>query len=176
LTAKTLELVPEISPAVKRVAVVANKTDPFTKSYLEHIERAGRSLGIKLQTILVRGEDEYEAAFAEMVKARADAVIVQGSLPRQRAIDLALKHRLPAVAAAPGFAEAGGLISYVSVFNDLYREAAIYVDKILKGAKPGDIPVEQPTRFELVINMKTAKALGLKIPNAVMLRATKLIE
>lgn len=106
----------------------------------------------------------------------AEAVIVQGSLPRKRAVDLALKHRLPAIAASPGFAEAGGLMSYVSVFADLYRDAATFVDKILKGAKPGDLPVQQPTRFDLVINMKTAKALGLKIPSSILVRATQVIE
>ena len=134
------------------------------------------ALGIKLQTILVRGEDEFDAAFMEMVRMRADAVIVQGSLPRKRAVDLALKHRLPAVAAAPGFAEAGGLMSYVSVFTDLYRDAATFVDKILKGAKPADLPLQQPTRFDLVINMKTARALGLKIPSSILVRATTVIE
>jgi putative ABC transport system substrate-binding protein len=166
----------EISPSVKRVAVLANKADPFTKPYLEHIEQTGRSLGIKLQTILVRGEDEFDAAFMEMVRSRVDAVIVQGSLPFKRAVDLALKHRLPAVAATPGFAAAGGLLSYVGVFTDLYREAAIYIDKILKGAKPGDLPVEQPTKFEMVVNMKTAKALGIKIPNSILVQATTVIE
>lgn len=176
LAAKNVELIREISPAVRRVAVLANKADPFTKPFLEHIERTGRSLGIELQTIAVRGEGEFDVAFTEMVKMQIDAVIVQGSLPRKRAVDLALRHRLPAVAAAPGFAEAGGLLSYVGVFTDLYRQAAVYVDKILKGAKPGDLPVEQPTKFEMVVNLKTAKALGIKIPNSILLRATKVID
>jgi putative ABC transport system substrate-binding protein len=176
LAAKNLEFIREISPSVRRVAVLANKADPFTKPFLEHIELAGRSLGIKLQTMMISGEEEFDAAFTEMVRMRVDAVIVQGSLPRKRAVDLALKHRLLAVAAAPGFAEAGGLMSYVGVFTDLYREAAVYVDKILKGAKPSDLPVQQPTRFELVINLKTAKQIGLKIPPNVLARADKVIE
>jgi putative ABC transport system substrate-binding protein len=176
LAAKNLELLREILPSVRRVAVLANRADPFTKPFLEHIERTGRSLGIELRTMMIRGQHEFDAAFMEMVRMQVDAVIVQGSLPRKRAVDLALKHRLPAVAAAPGFAEAGGLMSYVGVFTDLYREAAVYVDKILKGAKPGDLPVEQPTKFEMVVNMKTAKALGIKIPNSILVQATKVIE
>jgi putative ABC transport system substrate-binding protein len=176
LAAKNLELIQELLPSVTRVAVMANKADPFTKSFLEHIERAGRSLGIKLQTIMLRGEEEFDAAFTEMVRVRTDAVIVQGSLPRKRAVDLAIKHRLPAIAPAPGFAEAGGLMSYVGVFTDLYRDAAAYVDKILKGAKPSELPVQQPTKFDFAINMKTAKLLGIKIPNSILLQATKVIE
>jgi putative ABC transport system substrate-binding protein len=176
LAAKYLELMREISPSVRRVAVLANKADPFTKPFLEHIEIAGRSSGIKIQTMMISREEEFDAAFMEIVRMRVDAVIVQGSLPRQRAIDLALKHRLPAVSASPGFAEAGGLMSYVGYFADLYREAAVYVDRILKGAKPGDLPVQQPTKFDLVINMRTAKALGIKIPQSIVVRADKVIE
>jgi len=176
LAAKNLELIREILPSVKRVAVLANRADAFTKPYLEHIENAARALGVTLQPILVRAENEFDGAFSEMSKMQADAVIVQGSLPRKHAIALALKHRLPAVAAAPGFAEAGGLVSYIGVFTDLYREAAVYVDKILKGAKPGELPVEQPTKFELSINMRTAKVLGIKFPDSIRARADRIIE
>ena len=176
LAAKNLELMREMLPSVSRVAVLLNEADPFAKPLLEHLERAGRSLGLQLQTIAVRAEDEFDVVFTDMVRNRADAVYVQGSLPRNRAIELALKHRLAAFTSAPGFAEAGGLMSYVGVFADLYREAAIFVDKILKGAKPADLPVEQPTQFELAINLKTAKALGIKIPYSILVRTTKLIE
>ena len=141
------------------------------------MEPAGKTLGIEILTHLVRGVDEFDAAFAAMAKARVSAVVVQGSLPRQRAIELALKHRLAAVSSTTGaFAEAGGLISYAPILADVYRGAAVYVDKILKGAKPADLPVQQPTNFELVINMKTAKALGIKIPNSILAQATKVIE
>jgi len=173
LGAKVLELIREISPSVRRVAVLANAADPFTKSYLGQLEPAGKTLGIEILTHMVRGVDEFDAAFAAMAKARVSAVVVQGSLPRQRAIELALKHRLAAVSSTTGaFAEAGGLMSYAPILADVYHGAAVYVDKILKGAKPADLPVQQPTKFELLINMKTAKALGIKIPNSILVQAT----
>lgn len=177
LAAKVLELIQEILPPVKRVAVLANATDSFTRSFLGQIEPAGRTLGIEIRTFMVRREEEFDAAFAAMVKARVGAVIVQGSLPRQRAVDLALKHRLPSASSTTGgFVEAGGLMSYTASLAGVYREAAIYVDKILKGAKPADLPVQQPTKFELVINLKTAKQIGLKIPPNVLARADKVIQ
>lgn len=176
LAVKNLEFVREIRPAAKSVAVLANAADPFTKSFLEQIQAPGRAMRIELKTYMIRGEGEFDAAFTEMIKARVDAVMVQGSLPRKRVIELALKHRLPALATARAFAEEGGLISYAANFADLYRQAAVYVDKILKGAKPANLPVEQPTKFELVINMKTAKALGIKIPQTILVRADKVIE
>jgi putative ABC transport system substrate-binding protein len=111
-----------------------------------------------------------------MEKERPDAVIVQPSLPSKRAAELALKQRVPAVSVPRWFAEEGGLMSYSAIFADLYRRAALYVDKILKGAKPADLPVEQPTKFELVINLKTAKTLGITIPLPIMVRADKVIE
>ena len=111
-----------------------------------------------------------------MEKERPDAVIVQPSLPMKRAAELALKYRIPAVSAWRVFAEEGGLMSYWAAEADLYREAAVFVDKILRGAKPADLPVEQPTRFELVVNLKTAKALGLTIPQSILARADEVIE
>lgn len=125
---------------------------------------------------MIRGEEELVAAFAEMGRARVHAVIVQPSLPRQRAVDLALKHRLPAVSPSGTFAEAGGLMGYAANAAHLQHAAAVYVDKILKGAKPADLPVQQPTQFELVVNMKTAKALGLTIPQSILIRADKVIQ
>lgn len=176
LSAKNLEIIREILPSVRSMAILANATDPYTKTFLGQIELAGRTLGIKLQTFMIRGEEELVAAFAEMGRARVHAVIVQPSLPRQRAVDLALKHRLPAVSPSGTFAEAGGLMGYAANAAHLQHAAAVYVDKILKGAKPADLPVQQPTQFELVVNMKTAKALGLTIPQSILIRADKVIQ
>jgi ABC-type uncharacterized transport system substrate-binding protein len=179
LGAKTLELFRDVLPSTRRVAVLANAADPFSKPYVEQIEQGGRTLGIAVQTIMVRGADEFAAAFAAMDKERADVVMVQGSLPSKPVLDLALKHRLPAVGGgARGrlFAQEGGLLSYSGNQNDMYRRAAFYIDRILKGAKPNDLPVEQPTRYELVINLKTAKALGLTVPASMLASADEVIE
>ena len=176
LAAKNLEIIRGIRPAARRLAVLANAADPFTKLFLEQIHAAGRVLNIEIRPIMVRGPEEFDAAYAQWVKARVDAVIVQPSLPLKRAIDLALKHRLLSAAPNRGFAEAGGLFAYSSNVRDQYRKLAIYVDKILKGAKPADLPMEQPTRFELVINLKTARAIGLTIPQAILIRADEVIQ
>lgn len=173
---KTVELIREMLPSAKRVAVLANAADPFTKPFLEQIRDGGRAMAMDIRSIMVRGADEFNAAFSEMEKWRADAVIVQASLPRESAIRLALKHRLPAVSATSAFPGAGGLMSYAPKTVDLYREVAGYVDKILHGAKPADLPVQQPTTFELVVNLKTAKALGISVPRSLLLRADRVIE
>jgi putative ABC transport system substrate-binding protein len=173
--AKTLELIREVLPSTRRVAVLANATDPLSRVLVELIENGGRTLGIAIQAIRVRGADEFDAAFAAMVNERADAVIVQGSMPRKPAIDLALKHRLPLIGVNP-FAREGGLMSYSLRQSELFRRAAYYVDRILKGARPADLPVEQPTKYELVINLKTAKALGLEVPPTLLARADEVIE
>ena len=125
---------------------------------------------------MVSAAEDYDSAFAEMAKWRANALVVQPSLPRDGAIRLALKHRLPAVSATRVFPEAGGLMSYAASIAPLYSEVAVYVDKILKGAKPGDLPVQQPNVFELVVNLKTAKALGISVPRSLLLRADHVIE
>ena len=173
--AKTLELIREVLPSTRRVAVLANAPDPFSRVLVEQIENGGRTLGIAIQPIRVRGADEFNAAFAAMVDERADAVIVQGTLPRKPAIDLALEHRLPLIGVNP-FAREGGLMSYSARQPDLFGRAAYYVARILNGAKPADIPVEQPTKFDLVINLKTAKALGLEVPPTLLARADEVIE
>jgi putative ABC transport system substrate-binding protein len=179
LYAKTLELIRDVLPSTRRVGVLANASDPFTRLFVQQIEDGGRTLGIAIQTINVRTIEEFDAAFATMVKEGANAVIVQATLPRKPAIDLALKHRLPAVGAGGSgrlLSEQGGLMSYSANQSGTYRRAAHYVDRILKGAKPAELPVEQPTRFELVVNLKTAKALGLDIPATVLARANEVIE
>ena len=176
LAGKSVELIRDMMPSARHVAVLANATDPFRKPFLEQIELAARTVGVGLQPIMVGGGEELDAAFSRLSKERIDAVIVQPSLPTKRAAELALKHRLPAVSVPRWFAEEGGLMSYSARLADLYRQAAVYVDKILKGAKPADLPVQQPMRFELVINLKTAKALGLTIPPSVLVRADEIIQ
>ena len=179
LGAKTLELLRDMLPSTRRVAVLANANDPFFRPYVEQIEQGGRILGIAIQTIMIRGVEELDAAFTAMNNERVDAVLVQGSLPRIPVLNLAAKHHLPAVGGGAGsrfFCLEGGLMSYSGNQSDSYRRAAFYIDRILKGAKAADLPVEQPTRFELVINLKTAKALGLTIPQSLLLRADEVIQ
>ena len=176
LGGKLLELFREVRPSAKRVAVLANATDPFTKPFLEQIQTAGRTMTLEISPTMIREAGEIDAAFPDLVKRRTDVVIVQGSLPRRRAAELALKHRLPAVALNGSFPNEGGLMSYSANVADLHRETAIYVDKILKGAKPADLPVQQPTKFELVVNLKTAKALGITVPPSILLRSDRVIE
>jgi putative ABC transport system substrate-binding protein len=176
LAAKNLELIRQILPSAKRVAVLANAADTFAKSFLEQNQLAARTLDIELRTLMVRSGEPLDAAFEEMAKARVSAVIVQPSLPQKRAVELALQYRLPTSAAGQGFADAGGLLAYTGNIADRDRQAALYVAKILKGAKPADLPVYQPTKFELVINLTTAKRIGLQIPASVLARADRVIE
>ena len=175
LGGKSVELIREMLPSTHRISALANAPDPFSKPFLEQIEAGGRATGIVIDAKMLRAE-ELEAAFANMGKERPDAVIVQPSLPAKRVAELAAKYRIPAVSTLGPFAELGGLMSYAPVLAYLYRRAAVYVDKILKGAKPGDLPVEQPTQFELIINMRTAKALGLTMPSSLLARADEVIE
>jgi putative ABC transport system substrate-binding protein len=163
-------------PSARRVTVLANATDPFVKPFLEQIELGGKATGTTINVVRISRNEELETAFAAMDKDRPDAVIVQPSLPSKRAAELALEQRVPAVSVPRWFAEEGGLMSYSAKYTELYRRAAAYVDKILKGTPPADLPVEQPTYFELVINMRTAKALGLTIPPDLLARADEVIE
>ena len=176
LAVKILEFVREIRPAGRRAGFLANTADPFTKTFLEQIQSAGRRLGIEILPAMVRMPAEFDAAFAKWIESKTDSVIVQPTLPRQRAIELALKHRFVSVSPSWAFAEAGGLIGYSASARYSAQKAAAFVDKILKGAKPADLPVEQPTTFELAVNMKTAKAIGVTIPPAVLSRADRVIE
>jgi putative tryptophan/tyrosine transport system substrate-binding protein len=176
LGGKLLEILREIYPPLQRVAVLANAADTFTKPFVEQIELGGRTLGLAVQIIPVHGVQEFDAAFASMAQGRADALIVQPSLPRRTAIELALKHRLPTVSPVRSFPIEGGLVSYSANQADTFRRAAVYVDRVLKGDKPANLPVEQPTKFDLVINLKTAKALGLSIAPTLLARAEEVIE
>jgi putative ABC transport system substrate-binding protein len=173
---KSLDLIREILPAARRVAALADPTNAFTKSFVEQINRAAQSAGLEIQAVMVDGAEDLEAVFAGMAGRGIEALIVQPILPRAPIIELARKYPLPAVSGNRVFADAGGLMSYAGSLADRYRNAAPYVDKILKGAKPDDLPVQQPTKFELVINLKTAKALGLTVPPTLLARADEVIE
>ena len=177
---KDLELLKEVVPKVRRVAVLSNPTSPAQPLTISNIKEAARSLGLQLLLLEARAPEDFDGAFAAMARDRVGALfIVQDPafIPyRARLTDLAVKKRLPSVFTQRADVEAGGLMSYGPNFPDMYRRAATYVDKILKGAKPADLPVEQPTKFELVINLKTAKALSLTIPPALLARADEVIQ
>jgi len=175
LSAKSVELIREMQPSAHRIVALANAPDPFSKPFLEQIRAAGAATGIAIDAKMVRNAEELEAAFEEMDKGRPDAIIVQPSLSKLAA-ERAVKYRIPAVSAVRAFALQGGLMSYAAAEAYLYQRAAVYVEKILKGAKPADLPVEQPSQFELIINLKTAKAIGLTIPSSLLVRADEVIE
>src|SRR6266851_4401921 len=176
MAGKCVELTREMLPSAHRLVALANAPDPFSKPFLERVRLGGEATGMAIDPILIRVPEELEAAFTAMEKEPPDAVIVQPSLPTKRAAELALKYRIPAVSFVRAIVEAGGLMTFGVVEADVYRRVAVFVDKVLKGAKPADLPVEQPTRFELVINLKTAKALGVTIPPAFLARADQVIE
>ena len=175
--AKCIELFRDMVPSARRIAVIANAADPvFAKSFLDQAHRAGSGTGSEIISITIRGPDELEAGFATAVKEKADAVVYQASLPTKRAADLAIAHRLPAATIIRAFAEVGGLMAFGADAPSLNRRAATFVDKILRGEKPADIPVEQPTKFNLVINLKTAKTIGVTVPPTLIARADEVIE
>jgi putative ABC transport system substrate-binding protein len=183
LVGKCLEQLKQAVPGVSRVAVLwqPGAMDERTeKDMLKRAEVAGRALGVRLQVVEARGPADFGRAFSDMTRARADALTVLGSAmffsERKRLLDLTAKNRLPAVYSQREFVDAGGLMAYGPNLADFFRHAATYVDKILKGAKPGDLPVEQPTKFELIINLKAAKALGLTIPPSLLGRADEVIQ
>jgi len=180
LSGKRLEVLKEALPKLSRVAVLWNAANPYKAYDLKEVQAVAGALRVTLHTLPVRGPEDLDDAFQAAVKSRAGGLITLEDpftgAHRTRIIDLALKHRLPAVFAVRPFVEAGGLMSYGPNPVDQSRRAATYVDKILKGVKPGDLPVQQPTRFELVINLKTAKALGLTIPQSLLFRADEVIQ
>ncbi len=180
IVGKQLELLKEMAPKVSRVAILWNPANQSHPLLLREAEAAARLLRVQLQTLEVRGPDDFETAFAAVTRERAGALLVAADgmflLHRARIADLAAKTRLPAMYGLREYVDAGGLVVYGPSLRENFRRAATYVDKILKGAKPADLPVEQPTKFELVINLKTAKALGLTIPPSLLLRADELIK
>jgi putative ABC transport system substrate-binding protein len=180
ISGKQLELLKEIVPKLSHVAVLGTSTRPGNAQALKEIELAARALKVQLQYLDVLATKDIETAFRAASKGSADAVLMLGNpvatSQRTQITDLAVKNRLPAIYDRPEFVEEGGLMTYSVSQNDLFRRAATYVDKILKGAKPSDLPVEQPIKFELIINMKAAKQIGLTIPPNVLARADKVIK
>jgi putative ABC transport system substrate-binding protein len=175
---KCVELFRDMLATTRQIAVLTNSADPlFAKLVVDEAERAGSITGIKVQPIMVRGPDEeLDAAFAAMKRGQADAVVIQGSLSTKRVADLALEHRVPAASTTRAFVDAGGLMSYGADGPALFRLGAKFVHRVLQGRQPNDLPIEQPTKFELAVNLKTAKAMGLAIPESFLLRADALIE
>jgi putative ABC transport system substrate-binding protein len=180
LSAKRLQLLKEAVPTVMRVAVLWDPSEPGRHAQTAAVELASRAVGLRTYAVAVRRPADFENVFAAVAGQAADAVLVGASTMtfahRGRIADLAIRHRLPAMCLPSFSVEAGCLLSYDAKFSDLYRRAAIYVGKLLKGAKPADLPIEQPTTFELAINLRTAKTLGLTIPPSLLARADQVIE
>jgi putative tryptophan/tyrosine transport system substrate-binding protein len=180
LEGKRLELLREVVPGLSHVALLWNPLNLFHAGSLQQARTAAQALGIKLQTLAVRVPEELDGTFAAIVKERPDALLLLADRVflhnRVRLMEFATKRRIPNVNAYRELVEAGGLMSYGPSYEDMHRRAAIYVDKILKGANPGDLPVEQPTKFTLMINLKSAKALGLELPPTLVARADEVIE
>ncbi len=180
LSGKRLELLKEVVPRLSRVAILLNPANPINPLQVTEIQSAAPALGVTLLPSEVKGADEIDRSFTAMKKERIGALIVLGDplleTHRTRIAELAVKSHLPAIYSLAPYVEAGGLMSYGTNFDDLYRRAATYVDKILKGAKPGDLPVEQPTKFEFIINLKAAKQIGLIVPPNVLARADRVIR
>ncbi len=178
LTAKRLQLLKEVAPNASRVAVLWEPDIPWHRALLKEVEAAAPALGLNPVVIGVRSRDDL-GALSKITRGRVDAVFVSHTMTpaaQQQLVDFVAKNRLPTMFMDRNYVAAGGLLSYGSNFTEQFRHAAGYVDRLLKGARPGDLPVEQPTKFELVINLKTAKALGLTIPPSVLLRADEVIE
>jgi len=177
---KGLEIIKETLPNSRRVAVLSNPANPGQPAAMKNVKAAARLLGVELRFLEAQGPDEFDGVFATMAKERVEALLVVTDatfyIQRARLADLATKHRLPAVCGFRDYAEAGALMSYGPSVVAMYQRAAFFVDRILKGAQPASLPVEQPTKFELVINLKAAKALGLAIPQSLLARADEVIQ
>ncbi|HEV8613858.1 MAG TPA: ABC transporter substrate-binding protein [Methylomirabilota bacterium] len=180
LAAKRLELLREVVPNLARVAFLWNPANLDQRSHFTEAQSGARSLGLTLQSVEVRTIDQLESAFATMMRDRPSALLMTADSVHQLRIDwiiaFASKNRLPVMYQLPDNVERGGLMAYGAVRDDLVRRAAMYVDKILKGARPADLPVEQPSKFELAVNLKTARALGLTVPQSLLLRADQVVE
>ncbi|AMN41311.1 ABC transporter substrate-binding protein [Rhodoplanes sp. Z2-YC6860] len=174
--AKSLELIPEIIPEARRVGVLGNADDLFMKPFFDQIQQGASGLGLEVREVVIRSNDDLDSAFETLIRDGAKAVIVQGSLPVKKTVDLALKHRLPSLSTQKSAVQAGLLMSYSASFSERARVLARYVDQIFKGAKPADLPVQQPSKYELVINMKTAKTIGLTVSPMVLARADEVLE
>src|SRR3990170_4456504 len=175
---KSVELFRDMLPSARRVGVLGHSTNPvFAKAMLDEVLLAGGPTGIRIRpVVMIRGADEAETAFATLVRDRADAVVVQGSLAIKSLTDVAIKYRVPTASTARAFADIGGLMAFGADGPAAVRHGAKFVQRVLQGKQPKDIPIEQPTKFELAINLKTAKAIGLKIPKTFLLRADVVLE
>jgi putative ABC transport system substrate-binding protein len=180
LTAKRIQLLKELVPNLSRVALLHNMGNPAVPPEWEETKTAARSLGLEAELLDVRGQGDLGRAFEWAIRQHVDALVIGADgltqMHQQTIVDLVARNRLPAAYPAREFVVAGGLIAYAVNYPDLYFRIASFVDKIFRGAKPGELPVEQPTKFELVINLKTAKALGLTIPQSLLLRANEVIQ
>jgi putative ABC transport system substrate-binding protein len=180
LAGKRLELLRQTLPDVSRVVFLGSRRDPAARLFVEETRSAGRRLGVHVHVAMVNDATEFDAALSEAVRDRAQALIVQPIFgfgdTLKTVVELAHKHHLPAISDFPEFASSGGLMSYGPSRRDMIRRVAVYVDRILKGAKPGELPIEEPTRFVLVLNMRTAKALGLTIPQPILSRADEIVQ
>lgn len=176
IMSKNMELIRETLPTASRIAALANSVDPFTPPYLQHIEAAASRLGLAIERVMARPAEDADPYFRSMRDRQVDAVIIQPTLLRPGVADLALKHKLPTFSMAANFPFSGGLMAYGANGPALMREGAIYVDKILKGQRPSELPIAQPTKFDLVINLKTAKALGIAVPATLLIRADEVVE
>ena len=175
-SSKLVELMGEMLPSARRIGVLANASDPFSKPLVERIEQSGRSLNLSILTKPVGGVGEIDAAVSGMKDERVDAVFVQPSLPFKAVVEIVSKHGLPSASPVRPFPIAGGLMSYSADQGHSFRQGASYVDRILKGANPAELPVAQPTRFSLFINLRTAGALGIAVPPALLARTDEVIE
>jgi putative tryptophan/tyrosine transport system substrate-binding protein len=174
---KSVELLRDMLPSLRRVAVLANPLDPFTRPFLEQVHLAGRIASIEIAPVaMARAPEEVDAAFATMAQERAEAVVVQAVFFANTIADLAIKYRLPSAAVLRSYPRAGGLMSYGADVPDIFRRSAVLIHRILQGTAPSDLPVELPTKFELVLNLKTAKSLGIDVPWFLQQRADEVIE
>lgn len=180
LMGKRLELLKEMVPKISQVGDIWNPANPATQRDFKAIEAAARKLGLTIHSAEVRGPNDFNSAFSSLTRARVDALILQTDqltwIHRQQIVDFTVQNRLPTIFFAREYVDAGGLMSYGASFADMYRRSAGYVVKILKGASPAELPVEQPTKFEMVVNLKTAKALGITIPEAILLQANEVLR
>jgi putative ABC transport system substrate-binding protein len=173
---KVVELTRELLPAARRVAALTNRSDPFAKLFLEGVDAGGRRVGMEMEPVALQPADPLEPAFEMMTRQQVNAVITMTTIFKKEVVDLAMKHGLPLLSTGRVVPASGGLASYSSDYNAQWRDTADYIDKILKGSKPADLPIAFPTKFELIINLKTAKALGLTIAPTLLGRADEVIE
>ena len=180
VAAKRLELLRELAPTAAAIALLVNPTNPYSESETKEVRDAARTLGLQLQVLNASGESEIDAAFATLSQQRATALVVSPDnlfiSRRDQVVALAARYAIPAISDRGEFAAAGGLMSYGSRVTDVYRQLGIYTGRILKGDKPSDLPVVQPTKFELIINLKTARTLGLAVPQTLLVAADEVIE